>query len=288
MNLGAHVSIAGSIDNAIDIGIRLGCDSIQIFPGPPRAWLEPNFGQVKLTNFCQERKKSSIKNVFIHAIYLVNLATSDPTLEEKSMKAMLFAGNLARQIKADGVIFHPGSARGGNRSQAVKKIAKNTATLIDKTGANFIFENTAGAGDTIGTTFEELSNLIALTDRPANTGICLDTCHLTASGYALEKTGDVDRLSTQVAEALPKNSIKVIHLNDSKYPAGQNRDVHNDIGTGTIPIKVFRLLTRHQTFLNLPFILETPALKDRLPELTGLNLEIIGEVNRVRTALSTK
>jgi len=267
INLGAHVSIAESLDLAIDRGVALGCDSIQIFPGPPRAWLSPKYPDNQIKKFKEKRKKYKIKNVFIHAIYLVNLASNNKFIHERSYQSMLHAAKLQVQIGADGVIFHPGSFVGSSYQAGISAIARSIDKLLSEVSNAFIvLENSTGAGSKIGKSPQELLDINNLVAKKNKVGYCLDTCHLFASGFDFSNNENINK----IIKLLTPAKIKAIHLNGSLGSYKSNIDNHSDIGTGELKTSWLKKIVSHPALADKPFILETPSLKKKISELSGL------------------
>lgn len=265
MNLGAHVSIAKSIDLAIDRGVSLGSSSIQIFPGPPQTWLVPKYPVEKINLFKQKRIKNQIKDVFIHAIYLINLASPNDVIWNKSYQNLLSSVKLCETLEADGVIFHPGSFTSSTRKKGLDKIVKAINQIYsDFPSAKIIFENSTSAGNKIGNTFDDLNYLLYHCPK-AN--VCLDTCHLYASGYDFSTPDKISLLTEEINSRFGINKLKVIHLNGSLSPFKSNVDRHADIGEGELPLEWMINLVNHNDYKNKPFILETPQLKKYISEI---------------------
>lgn len=262
MNLGAHVSIAGGIDKAIDRGESLGCSSVQIFPGPPQTWRPTVYDQSTIALFKHKHARSRIKHVFIHAIYLCNLGSPDPLLYEKSYSALKNALQLQVDIGADGVIVHPGSHRGTDRKEGLQRVIFATQRLLKAVPkATLIFESSAGAGDTLGDTFEDLQFLIRGCAKLKRVGICLDTCHMFASGIDIRSPKAQNECVASLNRLDLLSSLKVLHINDSAHPFASHRDVHANIGEGKIGLTALQSFVTHQAFKGIPLILETPVLK---------------------------
>lgn len=262
MNLGAHVSIAGGIDKAIDRGELLNCSSIQIFPGPPQTWRPTVYDRSTTALFKQKHTHSNIVQVFIHAIYLCNLGSPDLNLYEKSINAVKNALQLQVDIGGDGVIVHPGSHRGTDRKKGLQRVIDATHRLLTAVPkATLIFESSAGAGDTLGDTLEDLRFLIRGCAKLKRVGICLDTCHMFTSGIDIRSPKAQNECITTLNKLNLLAFLKVLHINDSAHPFASHRDVHANIGEGKIGLTALRSFVTHQAFKGFPLILETPVLK---------------------------
>lgn len=261
MNLGAHVSIAKSLDLAVDRASNLDADSIQIFPSSPRQWLAPDYSEQIVDKFIEKRKKLGLKNVFIHAIYLVNLASPNAAVRNKSILSLEKAVELQVKLRADGVVLHPGSRQNSDKQSGIASIAGAISKILEENpDGKVFFEFNAGGGNAIGSSFQELHNLIKMVGLPRQTGICLDTCHLFVDGYRFDQKNLAELISSlQLFIELP--NLKLIHLNDSRFGYNSHRDIHADLGKGKIGWQPLVDFVNHPKINNLPIILETPALK---------------------------
>lgn len=261
MNLGAHVSIAKSFDLAIDRACALGCDSMQIFPGPPQSWSVPNYSSEQLNRFIEKKGKYGIQNVYIHAIYLLNLGSDDINIWHKSYNSLKQAVELQIKIQADGVIFHPGSYKNTTREKGLSNISRGVNKLLGEyPEAKIVFESSAGAGNTIGKDINDLEKLFINTRHKCR--ICLDTCHLFASGVDVGSKPALNKFIDIFDSRIGINNIEVIHLNDSIKELGSSRDLHANIGAGEIGLNGITRVVKCDELKSLPFILETPDLKD--------------------------
>lgn len=262
MNLGAHVSIAGGIDKAIDRGEALGCTTIQIFPGPPQRWWSPKHADEHIALFKQKHTHSPIKDVFIHAIYLCNCGSPDPAIYDKSYTALTYALELQVKIGAQGVIVHPGSHKGTDRKAGLQRVVAATHRLLKAVpNATLIFESSAGAGDTLGDSLDDLHYLVHECAQPHHVGICLDTCHMFASGIDIRSHASQRTVIASLTQLNLLSSLRVIHVNDSAKPFASHRDVHANIGQGKIGITALQSFVAQHEFNGIPLILETPILK---------------------------
>jgi deoxyribonuclease IV len=275
MLFGAQVSSAGGIWAAIDRAEAMGCDAVQIFTQSPRAWRPTLHSADAITRFRERRDESGIAAVACHALYLVNLASPDPTVHEKSVAAMHATLETAAAIGADAVVFHVGSHVGDGLDAGLARAVPPLRKLLELTSETLwlCIENSAGQGGTIGRSLSELAALVAALDDHPRLGVCLDSCHLYASGVDVTDAGVVDALVADLDLAVGIDRLRCLHVNDSKTPLGSNRDRHDSIGCGLMGegIGVF---TAHQAFQGLPAFLETPG-----PEGRGADA---AEVQRLR------
>jgi deoxyribonuclease-4 len=260
MLIGAHVSQAGGLPNAIERGTERGARAIQIFNQSPRMWRPTAYDADDFAAFTDAMSHSRIKAVLIHAVYLLNCATEDKEIRDKSHASLVQSLSVGAGIGAAGVVLHPGSAKQGDVGRAIKRAGKVIArALKDTDECELHLENTAGAGGTLGRSFEELANLLEAAGDDPRLGVCLDSCHLLASGYdirTIDGLADVlDRFDDSVG--LPR--LRALHLNDSQTPLGSNRDRHADIGEGEIGDRGCAAFLSEPRFDTLPCVLETPG-----------------------------
>lgn len=264
--LGLHASVAGGISKAIEQSLLLGCDAVQIFARNPRAWRSKEIDTKEVELFRQKRIDSGIWPLVTHTSYLINLATPDKELYEKSIQALIEELMIARLIGADYVVTHPGSHRDSGLHSGIKRTAKAIKTVIDAAGSSkknsplplpmILIENTAGGGTQIGGNLANLKAIIELTETN-KVGVCFDTCHGFAAGYAIKKA-NIKSLLTEMNKELPLKHIKVIHLNDSKGDFGSAVDRHEHIGKGKIGGPSIEAFITHPKIKGTPLILETP------------------------------
>lgn len=265
MRIGAHVSAAGGMRRALERAQAMGAEVAQVFTQSPRAWKPTQHDPADLAG-----ARNSTIPVFCHATYLINLASQDPLLRERSRVAL--ANNLAaaNAMGARGLVLHPGSHRGAGLAVGVAQItAEVTAAILaqpDNT-CPVLLENTAGAGDTVGRSLDEVADLLARIEvrvGEALVGVCIDTQHLWASGFDFSGTGGVDRLIEEIDRRFGLERLGLIHLNDSAVPLGANRDRHANLGEGTIGRETLAALISHRSLADVPAALEVPG-----PEKAG-------------------
>lgn len=260
IKLGAHVSIAKSLDLSVDRATNLSCDYMQIFPCSPRSWQPFDYPVEVISKFRDKLAKSKVESVFIHGIYLINLGSNNQDLIEKSIRSLSDSLNLQAKIRAEGVILHPGSAVNSNRDDSIKGIAAIARKLLSKNNnQRIIFESSAGAGETIGSSLEDLATIDRRIGLPTQTAFCLDTCHMFASGIDIVSESKFER---QIASTIGFNRIAAIHLNDSETKFNSKRDRHADIGKGEIGLNNLKNFINNKNISGVPIILETPFLKD--------------------------
>ncbi len=235
MLIGAHVSPAGGLPKAIARGVERGCRSIQIFNQSPRTWRPSSYRDEDVQAFREAMADSPIDAVLIHAVYLLNCASEDPDIREKSLVSLTNSLRVGHAIGAAGVVLHPGSAKTGHVGEAIARAAATIAeALAESEGCELHLENTAGTGGTLGRSFDELAALIEQAGARERLGVCLDSCHLLASGYDVRSAKGMDATLRSCTAALGKGRVRSLHLNDSQTPLGSNRDRHANIGKGEL------------------------------------------------------
>ena len=267
MLIGAHVSTAGGLSNAVARGGELGCAAIQIFNQSPRAWRPTAHSDEDVAQFRSDFEVSDIESVAIHAIYLINCASTEPDVKRKSARSLGAALRLGAAIKADGVVLHAGARKGRPHDASMRRAAKAIASALAESGdCPLLLENTAGTQGPLGRNFDELADLIDLAGSDSRLGVCLDCCHLFASGFEIR---DPDALGAVVDELDAKvglDRLRLLHVNDSKIPLGGNRDQHAGIGAGELGRRGIATFVSEPRFDGLPAVLETPGPEGHGPD----------------------
>ncbi|MHB8233733.1 MAG: deoxyribonuclease IV [Solirubrobacteraceae bacterium] len=260
MLIGAHVSPAGGLPKAIERGVQRGCAAIQIFNQSPRMWKPTTYREEDVTAFREAMADSPIDAVLIHAVYLLNCASDDKQIRAKSLASLTHSLRVGQAIGAAGVVLHPGSAKQGHVGEAVARAGKTiAAALADSEGCELHLENTAGAGGTLGRSFDELAALIDAAGSDKRLGVCLDSCHLLASGYDVRTPQSMASVLRECSRKLGRKTVRSLHLNDSQTPLGSNRDRHANIGEGELGRKGCAAFLSAPSLQKLPCILETPG-----------------------------
>jgi deoxyribonuclease-4 len=274
MLVGAHVSPAGGLYRAIERGSELGARAIQIFNQSPRAWRPTDYHAEDFERFCEAQAASEIGAVLIHAVYLVNCASDDPEIRTKSLASLTHSLRVGDAIGAHAVIVHPGSAKAGPVGPAIDRAGQLfAAALADSERCPLHLENTAGAGGTLGRSFDELAALIEAGGGDPRLGLCLDSCHLLASGYEIRTPAALAAVLDDCERALGPRRLGSLHLNDSQTPLGSNRDRHANIGDGELGLDGARAFVNEPRFADLPCVLETPG-----PDRSGPTAEEVALV----------
>src|ERR1700727_640627 len=235
MLIGAHVSPAGGLDKAIERGTEKGCEAIQIFNQSPRMWRPTAYGDDDFAAFKKAMKPSPIKAVLIHAVYLVNCASEDSEIRDKSRASLIQSLRVGAGIGAAGVVLHPGSAKQGDVKLAIKRAGTVIKEALSETDRCPLFlEDTAGAGGTLGRSFDELAALLSAAGSGKRLGICLDSCHLFASGYDIRTVPGLTETMDQFDSVVGIKRLAALHLNDAQGKLGSNRVLHANIGTSEL------------------------------------------------------
>jgi deoxyribonuclease-4 len=278
MLIGAHVSQAGGLPKAVQRGVDLGCEAIQIFNQSPRMWKPTAYGPDDFAAFREALDPSPIDAVIIHAVYLLNCGSDDPEIREKSLKSLIQSLSVGEGIGAAGVVLHPGSAKTGHVGEAICRAGELIAEALRETDSCPLhLEDTAGAGGTLGRSFEELAALIEAAGGSARLGVCLDSCHLLASGYDIRTAAGLTETIDRFDELVGLERLGALHLNDSVNPLGSNRDRHADIGEGELGETGCAAFLSEPRFDDLPCVLETPG-----PDKSGPTREEIAHCHALR------
>ncbi|MGA2319729.1 MAG: deoxyribonuclease IV [Solirubrobacteraceae bacterium] len=260
MLIGAHVSPAGGLPKAIERGVERGCRSIQIFNQSPRMWRTTSYGEQDVAAFTAAMAQSQIDAVMIHAVYLLNCASDDPQIRSKTLRSLIHSLRLGQAIGACGVVLHPGSAKTGDAQSAIARAGRTIRKALAETeDCPLHLENTAGAGGTLGRSIEELADLLEAAGASERLAVCLDSCHLLASGYDIRSEAGVDGLLSRVSATIGLERVGSLHLNDSQAPLGSNRDRHANIGEGQLGERGCASFLSAPAFERLPCVLETPG-----------------------------
>jgi deoxyribonuclease-4 len=260
MLIGAHVSTAGGLQNAVERGTERGCEAIQIFHQSPRAWRPTKFGPDDFAAFNEAFEASPLGSTVIHAVYLINTASPDPVISEKSLASLTHALRLGDAIGADGVVLHAGSRKRDPLDEAVARSGSlGREALAESESCPVLFENTAGTTGPLGRNFEELSQLVESAGAGDRIGICIDCCHLFASGYDIVEPGALSLVVDDLDREVGLDRLRSLHVNDSAVPQGANRDKHANVGEGEMGERGIATFLSEPRFEDLPAVLETPG-----------------------------
>jgi deoxyribonuclease-4 len=258
MLIGAHVSPAGGLWKSVERGLELGAESIQIFNQSPRMWKPTAYGEEDFAKFREALSASPIGGVLIHAVYLVNCASDDPEIRGKSLASLTHSLRVGDAIGATGVVLHPGSAKTGHVGEAIARAGEVIGeALACSERCALHLEDTAGAGGTLGRSFEELAALIDAAGSSDRLGMCLDSCHLLASGYDVRSVEGLDATLEQCDREVGLSRLQSIHLNDSLSALGSNRDRHAAPGKGELGLDGLAVFLSEPRFDDLAVVMET-------------------------------
>jgi deoxyribonuclease IV len=265
MRIGAHVRAGKGLLAALQRGAEIGAEVVQIFTQSPRMWKPSQYSPETLAGYREaQSEQHSVNSTFCHATYLINLASPDADLASKSRACLNANLAAAEGMGADGLVLHIGSHRGSGFETAVPAVVESLLEAFDSVeaataGCPVLLENAAGAGDTVGRSFEELAVVIDGAGGDERLGVCLDTQHLWASGVPFTTIEEANALVRLVEGTVGLERLRCLHLNDSKVPFGANRDRHENIGEGTIGSEGLSALLGHPSLQGLPAILEVPG-----------------------------
>jgi len=261
VRFGAHVSASGGIDTAIDRVEKIGGECVQVFTQSPRMWRPTNHKPEAVARFRERRSEAGVVGVVCHALYLVNLAAPDDEIHRKSIDTLGYTLDAAEAIGADAVIFHVGSHLGAGFDAGLDRTVDALEQVLDRPdgGVWLCMENSAGAGGTIGRSLGELQTLFDRLDGHPRLGICLDTCHLFASGYDVTDAAVVDQVVAEIDGGMGLDRLRALHVNDSATPLGSNRDRHANILEGEIG-EGLGVFLAHPAFQDLDAYLEVPGV----------------------------
>jgi len=260
MLIGAHVSPAGGLPKAIERGVQRGARAIQIFNQSPRMWKPTTYREEDVAAFREAMSASPIDAVLIHAVYLLNCASDDPEIRAKSLTSLTHSLRVGKKIGACGVVLHPGSAKTGDVKSAIVRAGETIKeALKESEGCELHLENTAGTGGTLGRSFDELAALLEASGGGKRLGVCLDSCHLLASGYDIRTTAGMGSTLREATRKLGRGKVRSLHLNDSQTPLGSNRDRHANLGAGELGEGGCMAFLSAPGLQKLPCVLETPG-----------------------------
>jgi deoxyribonuclease IV len=261
MLIGAHVSTAGGLVQAHERAVERGCEAMQVWGQSPRAWRPTRWKPDDVAAFRQRMADGPVRSIVIHAIYLINPASSEPDLRKKSAASLIHHLRTGDEIGADGVVLHPGSAKGEPNEEALPRVAELVKHALDESErCPLLFENTAGAGDTLGRSFEELDRLIKLCGRRKRIGLCLDSCHLLASGFDITTADKLSGVIDRCVDIAGRDRLRCLHMNDSQTPLGSNRDRHAPPGDGELGPRGCAAFLSEPRFEGLPVLFEGPGV----------------------------
>ncbi|HVA70494.1 MAG TPA: deoxyribonuclease IV [Acidimicrobiales bacterium] len=268
MNVGAHVRGGGKLIPSLEAGVAIGATSIQVFTQSPRMWKPSQYAPEVLAAYREaQAAHPTITDTFCHATYLINLASANLELYEKSVECLTHNLSVARGMGSSGLVLHVGSHMGAGFDEVVRQIADAFERALEGaapapqgvTDCPILIENAAGTGGTVGRSLEEIEFLIDACNGDDRLGLCIDTQHLWASGVDYSSVAGTERLINDIDKTVGMERLRCFHFNDSKIELGGNRDRHANIGEGTIGVKGLAPLVGHPKIRNLPLLLEVPG-----------------------------
>lgn len=260
---GCHVSVSGGLVNGIRNGVGLGVNSIQIHPSPPQRWNLKPFEEGIEGEFLELQGQSGIEKIFLHAIYLINLANPDKSKNHLSKMSLVHYLDLCSRLKADGVVFHVGSNKDQeDEAGGFELAAKGINWVLEqaKNDSRLLLEVSAGSGKVIGSQMEQLARIYESIEQKERVKFALDTQHMWASGYDFKN--QLDKIVSDIDSCFGIENVLIIHLNDSKSELASKVDRHANLGEGLIGSETLRKIVHHNKLTTIPLVLETPALKD--------------------------
>ena len=260
LRIGAHMSVAGGVSKAVDRAAAHGCEALQIFTKNGNRWLGKALDPTDVRRFRTRLEETAIRPAVSHASYLINLATTFDPLRRQSIDAFIDELDRADALGLLGVVVHPGTCTAGSEEEGLRLIAAAIGeALAARAGsqAMVLLEHTAGQGRTLGYRFEHLAAIIDHLDGSPRVGVCLDTCHLVASGYDIVTDAGYCETFDAFDRLVGLGRLKVFHANDSKKPCGSRVDRHEHIGRGCVGEEPFRRLLHDPRFRGLPLLIET-------------------------------
>jgi deoxyribonuclease IV len=263
---GAHMSVAGGLPRAVERAVLHGCEALQVFSKNASQWCGRVLPPDEIQAFRNTLGAAGIAPAVSHASYLINLASSSPSLGQQSFEAMADELDRAEALGLLGVVLHPGCYTHGNETQGLTLIAEALLELFRanrRAKAMVLLEHTAGQGTSLGATFEQLAFIIERVKGHRRVGVCLDTCHLLASGYDISSPEGYRNTFDDFGRVVGFERLKLFHVNDSKKPLGSRVDRHAHIGEGCIGLAGFQRLVNDPRFRDLPMLLETPKTERR-------------------------
>ena len=247
--------------------VERGCEAMQVFNQSPRQWRPTRWKPDDVAEFLSLRRGSPVKSVTIHAVYLINPATKDAEMRKKSAASLIHALRMGDEIKADGVVLHPGSTVGEPQDEALRRVGEMLRHALGESDrCRLLLENTAGAGNTLGRSFEELRELIDLAGGHKRIGVCLDSCHMYASGFDITTADKLIEVMERFRKVVGMRRLRCLHVNDSQAPLGSNRDRHAIPGDGEIGPRGCAAFLSEPRFEKLPALFEGPGTSGHAPD----------------------
>jgi deoxyribonuclease-4 len=274
MQIGAHVSTSGGVATCFDRAEAIGAEAAQIFLTPPQQWRSSKVEPDQVLDFHKRAAASSVDSVFVHGVYLINLATTDTVMLTRSTSSLKSSLYTCAQLGIKGVIFHLGSHKGQGLDSVFDQICRACLEVLEASPSDawLILENSAGAGGNIGSQFYDLGRIIRQVGSE-RVKVCLDTQHCYAAGYDVATAEGLEATMSEFEQEVGFDKLVAVHANDSKVELGAGRDRHENIGGGLIGVDGFRRILGHRAFENVPFLLEVPGFGEaKGPDAPNIDL----------------
>jgi deoxyribonuclease-4 len=265
--IGAHVSTAGGLSTCVGRAQEMGAECMQIFLSSPQRWQHPKHTDEQVDAFVQLIADSRIAPNFAHASYLINLASGDPLIRQRSVENLSSSAGWADRVGLAGIVVHVGSGRGQTIAEAEVQVASALAEVLrGSTTSGVLLENSAGSGELLGSRFVQIGALFDRLGHDPRLGLCLDTAHTFATGYDLRIDDGIQRAVDEVDQFIGLDRLRLIHANDSKVGLGSAVDRHENIGKGLLGEDAFVKMLAHPGLKDLPWVLEVPGYEDKGPD----------------------
>lgn len=289
--LGAHMSIAGGYYKAADAAAKLGMETVQLFTKNNNQWRGKELTEDDVRLFREALERGGLQKPCAHNSYLINLASPDDALWQKSVDASVDELQRAEALGLDGVVMHPGSYVSSSEEAGLQRIVKGLDEVHQRCRnfrTQFWLETTAGQGSSLGCRFEHLATILAGVSDPDRLGICVDSCHIFAAGYPLQTPEEYAATRTEFDRLIGLNRIRGFHLNDSKKPFASRVDRHEHIGEGSLGLEPFRHILNDPHFAKLPMYLETNKGERDGENLDAINLRTLRGLIAARPTVKSK
>ena len=273
MRLGAHMSIAGGVDKAVERGASIGCETIQIFVKSPNRWAPRKLPPDEIERFRERQEQTGIRPIFAHDSYLVNVGSPDDALWEKSLASLLEEVGHSEALGLPYLVMHPGAHMDAGVEAGLDRVARAIDVVHERTPGyrvRILLETTAGAGTVLGRRFEELRGIIDRVKEPGRLAVCFDTCHVFASGYDLRTPEAYEQTMRELERIIGRNRVLAFHLNDSRGGLGSHIDRHENIGEGQLGLDAFRWLLNDPRWADRPMVIETEKSEDMHEDVENL------------------
>jgi deoxyribonuclease-4 len=275
MLFGAHESIAGGVFNAVILGKKATCDTIQMFNKSSNQWRAKKLESKEIDEFFRQIESTGVTVSISHTSYLINIASPDKTLNKKSWEALKEELERCEVLRIPNLVMHPGSHVGSGEETGMNLIAENINRLFNalpEGRVRLLLETTAGQGSNLGYTFEQLAYMIDRVEDKKRVGVCLDTCHIFAAGYPIINPKDYKKTIEHFDSVIGLDRLKIIHVNDSLKEFASKKDRHEHIGKGHIGLEGFRNFVNDKRLKSVPMILETPKEEDLAEDIENLRV----------------